>query len=325
MSGGWECKEYPSAFVITSTWRDNPWFPEVLRSEMEDLKRRDIDAYLHVWEGHTRKVLEGAIFADELREAYVQDRITSVPYQRGYPVECFFDLGRGDMTSIWFVQRIGFEFHVIDFYQNRLKHIDHYAKKLQERSYVYGTLWLPHDGKAQQLGSKASIEEQLRALGFHVRITPRLSLTDQINAARTVFPQCFFDEKRTSAEGLHALKHYQYEVRKTDSRTGMIVQTADKPKHDEHSHASSAFCNFAVASGLGSAKSGPCKIAKPAEPGTWHVERLGAWSAARPRSAGLAGKVTHVMLISELKRSSKCSNDRFAEPILCSLGVSRGR
>src|SRR4029077_5819497 len=64
--GGWICKEYPSAYVIKATWRDNPWFPEVLRLEMEDLKRRDLDGYLHVWEGHTRKVLEGAIFADEL-------------------------------------------------------------------------------------------------------------------------------------------------------------------------------------------------------------------------------------------------------------------
>jgi len=258
---GWECKEYPNAFVVTSTWRDNPWFPEVLRSEMEDLKHRDLDAYLHVWEGHTRKVLEGAIFGDELREAFAQDRITSVPYDRTVPVMAIFDLGRSDLTSVWFVQRVGFEWHVIDFYQNRLKLWDHYLRVLQQRGYVYLKLWLPHDGKAKQLGTRMSIEEQTRAAGYDVGIVPRLSDLDKVNAARTVFPSCYFDEKRC-AEGLHALKHYQYEVRKTDPKTGMILQTADKPKHDEHSHASDAFCYFGVASGM-KLKGIDCKIAKP--------------------------------------------------------------
>ncbi len=259
--GAWVCKEYPGAYVIKATWRDNPWFPEVLRSEMEDLRRRDLDAYLHVWEGHTRKVLEGAIFADELRDAFAQDRITSVPYDRTTSVDAYFDLGRSDLTSIWFVQRVGFEFHVVDFYQNRLKHIDHYLRVLQQRGYVYGTIWLPHDARAKTLGTRMSIEEQVAAAGFRKLIVPRMSDVDKINAARSVFPQCFFDAKRCH-EGLHALKHYQYEVRKTDPRTGLILQTADKPKHDEHSHASDAFCYFAIASGL-KTRGVPCKIAKP--------------------------------------------------------------
>lgn len=32
-------------------WSDNPWFPEVLRAEMEACKARDYDLYLHIWEG----------------------------------------------------------------------------------------------------------------------------------------------------------------------------------------------------------------------------------------------------------------------------------
>ena len=176
-------------------------------------------------------------------------------------MDCYFDLGRSDLTSIWFVQRVGFEFHVIDFYQNRLKHIDHYLKMLQQRAYLYGTFWLPHDGKAKLLGTHMSIEEQVKTAGFRTQIVPRLSELDKINAARTVFPGCYFDAKRC-AEGLHALKHFQYEVRKTDPKTGAILTTSDKPKHDEHSHASDAFCYFGVASGLRT-KSPACKIARP--------------------------------------------------------------
>jgi phage terminase large subunit len=45
----------PDAIVRKVNWRDNPYFPEELRREMEYLKSVDYDAYLHVWEGETRK------------------------------------------------------------------------------------------------------------------------------------------------------------------------------------------------------------------------------------------------------------------------------
>lgn len=32
-------------------WSENPWFPAVLRAEMEACKVRDYDLYLHIWEG----------------------------------------------------------------------------------------------------------------------------------------------------------------------------------------------------------------------------------------------------------------------------------
>lgn len=40
-----------NAIVRHITYEDNPWLPEVLREEAENLKRRDPDAYAHVWEG----------------------------------------------------------------------------------------------------------------------------------------------------------------------------------------------------------------------------------------------------------------------------------
>jgi len=45
----------PDAIVRKVNWRDNPYFPEELRREMEYLKSVDYDAYLHVWEGECRK------------------------------------------------------------------------------------------------------------------------------------------------------------------------------------------------------------------------------------------------------------------------------
>lgn len=37
--------------LLTVNYSDNPWFPDVLRLEMEECKRKDYDLYLHVWEG----------------------------------------------------------------------------------------------------------------------------------------------------------------------------------------------------------------------------------------------------------------------------------
>lgn len=245
----------PNAKVCKLTYHDNPWLSATTRELIQHMKETDYDEYLHVYEGHTRQQLEGAIFAEELREALAAGRITKVPYDRSLPVNCYLDLGRSDHTSIWFEQRVGFEHHLIDFYQNRLKHIDHYLKVMQQRGYFYGIIWLPHDGKAKVLGTKMSIEEQVRAAGFTVKIVPKLAITDRINAARTVFPVCYFDEQRCGPEGLRSLKHYQYEV----SEGGRFSLN---PLHNWASDAADAFCYFGVASKQ-RVKSAPCQLELP--------------------------------------------------------------
>jgi phage terminase large subunit len=41
----------PNTVVVQANWRDNPHFPDVLRTEMEYDRKRDPDKYAHVWEG----------------------------------------------------------------------------------------------------------------------------------------------------------------------------------------------------------------------------------------------------------------------------------
>jgi len=50
------------AIVVKANYRDNPWFPDVLREEMEWDKRRDPDKYDHVWMGGYRKNSEARVF-----------------------------------------------------------------------------------------------------------------------------------------------------------------------------------------------------------------------------------------------------------------------
>lgn len=234
----------PGAVVVHLSYRDNPWFPQDLRLEMEHLKATDYDEYLHVYEGNCRVALEGAVYANEIRETIASGRILTVPVERSKPVITFWDLGRGDMTAIWFVQIVGFEYRVVGYYQSSGHVLDHYIAKLEEirlaRKWFYGTAWLPHDGKHQLLASRRTIEQQLQDAGFRTRIVPNISIAEGINAARTIFPRCYFDRDET-AEGLNCLRHYHYGVKeKTGARTR-------EPVHDWSSHGADAWRMMGVA------------------------------------------------------------------------------
>jgi len=222
------------------SWKDNPWFPSTLRAEMEELRERDPDAFQHVYGGHCRYTLDGAIYARELREAQEEGRICSVPYDPIKPVSIYLDLGYHDQTAIWFAQHIAGELRLIDYVEDSQRVFNSYLQQLQSKPYVYDTMWLPHDAKAKELRTGRSIEEIARAAGWRVRIVSKLSVADGINAARTLFPTMWFD-RAACADGLQALRHYRYEV---DAQTGQFSRS---PLHDAASHGADALRACAVA------------------------------------------------------------------------------
>jgi phage terminase large subunit len=233
----------PTGAIVTKiTYRDNPWFSDVLEQERLDTLARSLDDHDHVWEGQTRRVLEGAIFANELRAAYTDNRVMRVPYDMAHPVQTVWDLGRADMTAIWFVQMVGLEFRIIDYYQNRGHALPHYIKALKDRPYSYGAFWLPHDAQNEQLVAERTIEQQVRAAfpGQPVNIVPKTSVVARIDAARTIFNRCVFDADKT-AEGLNVLARWKYKVN-PDTK-----QWSKDPEHDDNSHGGDAFTYMAVA------------------------------------------------------------------------------
>jgi phage terminase large subunit len=251
----------PGAVVVKMNFRDNPWFPDVLQAEMEHLKATDSDAYNHVWEGLCVQNVEGAIYLQELREMDKEGRVTRVPYDRSRPVQTFWDIG-DRFTSVWFAQALPFEYRLIDYLEDESVSLSHYLKEIQSRPYVYSTHWLPHDARAPQLGTGKTIEEQMRSAGFKVSIVPRLLLADGINAARTLFPQCWFDGEKC-ADGIQGLRHYRW------APVGVLGQEKREPLHDWASHPADAFRYFAV--GIQTPKAPIPKSDKPRQ----HVS---AWS-----------------------------------------------
>ena len=234
------------SIVVKINYEDNPFFPEVLRKEMESDKRKNHANYLHVWEGQCKQAVEGAVFAEEMRLAAEQQRLTKVPIQAGVPVQTFWDLGQSDNTAIWFVQIVGMEYRIIDYYQNSGFKMPHYIETLEERAYHYDEHCLPHDAEHDQLAAQSTIKQQLQnairdnpKLGNTVRIVPRVPKKALgIDAARLIFGQCVFDKQKT-ADGLQCLRRYAYAK---DLETGKVSK---EPVHDMWSHGADAFLCFA--------------------------------------------------------------------------------
>ena len=127
------------------------------------------------------------------------------------------------------------ETRLIRYYETTQTTISQILAKMQTFGYVYDTLYLPHDAQNKTLAANGrSIEEIVRAAGYNVRIIDRTPIVDSINAARTIFPKCYFDRENTH-EGLQCLRHYRYDV---NPDTGNFSQ---KPLHDNYSHGADAF------------------------------------------------------------------------------------
>jgi phage terminase large subunit len=224
-----------NSVVQKINWSDNPWFPETLELEKNSLRDRDIESYNTVWEGICRQSVDGAVFAREMQMADLEERITKVPYDPSKPVHAVFDLGWSDATAIWFVQWIGMETRLIRYHEDSQRTISEYLAKMQTYGYVYDTLWLPHDAENKTLAAAGrSIDQIVRAAGYKTKIIPRTPIPDSINAARTLFRNCWFD-RENCADGLQCLRHYRFDV---DPDTKAFSKN---PVHDEYSHGADAF------------------------------------------------------------------------------------
>ncbi len=233
----------PGSWVKKVTYRDNPWFPEVLREEMEHCKATDPDKYDHVWEGNPRLMAQGSYYGKLLKEADEQGRLGKVPVEPNLLVNTAWDLGIADSVAIWFFQyapvgRAG-EWRFIDYYEANGEGLLHYAEVLAKKGYHYGVHVGPHDIAVRELGTGKSRIETARQMGLNFTVAPRLPVIDGIEGARQVLASAWFDKERC-AKGLECLWGYQREY------DDVHQVFKDSPLHDWTSHGADAFRYAAV-------------------------------------------------------------------------------
>ncbi|MEE4302445.1 MAG: PBSX family phage terminase large subunit [Pseudomonadales bacterium] len=201
------------AWIQKVTFEDNPWFPDVLRAEMEDDKATDYEKYLHKWLGELQSYAEGSIYAVQIKRAREEGRILPrIPVVTTTPVHTAWDLGRNDHTAIWFFQHVGPMIRLVDYYQNRMQEPEHYWQVLQGRGYNYGEHLLPHDGGHVKMGmGNRSLIQQFRELGMkNVRRVPRTpEVIVGINRTRQLWSVLQIAEEQCE-DGMDCLIEYAF-------------------------------------------------------------------------------------------------------------------
>ena len=196
------------------------------------------DEYAQEYECSFDAAVKGAYYAHELNAAEAE-RITSVPHDPRLLTHTAWDLGVADSTVIWFYQLVGREVRVIDVLKGEGVGLDWYARKLQDRGYLYGKHYLPHDVEVRELGTGKSRKEVLAGLGIQAEVCPNIPVADGIQAVRMLLPTCWFDKVKCK-EGIEALRMYRrdYDEKRQEFRVA--------PLHDWTSHYADAFRYFAV-------------------------------------------------------------------------------
>jgi hypothetical protein len=240
--------------LLDNSKNNSEWFTEHLnaldcsvftKEELDKIREEYFELYgdYHLFDQEFMTSFDapvmGAYYANHMKRALDDGRITSVPYDEALPVTTAWDLGIGDQMTIWFYQTIGKEIHIIDYYENNSEGIAHYANIVNAKPYSYKKHYWPHDGAARELGTGKSRQEVARDFGLNVEIIPMQSVEDGIEASRNLISKCWFDENKCY-KGIEALKNYS----KDFDETNKVYRT--RPKHDWASHGADAFRQLAI-------------------------------------------------------------------------------
>lgn len=217
------------------------WYVSKEKTQGELMKREHPLSHIEAFE----QSMLGSYYVREMTDARKGKRICSVPYKDGSLVHTFWDLGFNEMTAIWFIQMIGREVHVIDYYENSGEGMMHYADYLKNRkdregnNYRYGEWWAPHDIMVHEYTAGKTRIDMAREVGISFQVGAKTSKPSQIQAVRNMLPLCWFDLERCDI-GIARLDAYRKEW---NDRLGCW---RDTPLKNDDTHGADAFAVAAL-------------------------------------------------------------------------------
>ncbi len=212
-------------FELWQNALNNPnWFTRMLRAsesgiidaeELELLRTNpgsDQATYDQEMECSFTAANRGAFYGEMLLKLEQAGHMRSIPYDPEKRVLLSFDIGYSDSTSIWFFQTNGKELAIIDFWSESGYSVADVLAMLRDKSYQYGTFFLPHDARNKSFQTGKSVRELMQADGCQTSIVASLSVQDGIQAVRATLPNCYFNtDSKDVRDGLNALRMYQRE------------------------------------------------------------------------------------------------------------------
>jgi len=254
-----------NAIVRHVTWKDNPWFPDVLKEEMRRDYAKDPEAANHIWLGAYRQAPHGSYYGKLLAIAFAAGRIKPIAHDPMLPVHAAFDLGVGQNMSVWFSQWApGGDIRVIDYLEGDddavVEGFAWFVRKMKSLPYTYGNVIFPHDGRVHDIATGKTRQEMMEAFGFRVEICPQIGVAEGIDATKRFLSRAYIDA-HNCAPGLKALREYR-ENWDDDRKVSM------GPLKDWTNHAADAMRMLAVS--YEAPKASPVvKKTHHARPGGW--------------------------------------------------------
>lgn len=226
------------AYLCKVTYLDNPDIDEAFVRRALKVMEKDYASYDHIYLGNFDTRHNGAVYAKYVKQEQVRGGVIHDP---AYPVFTAWDLGYDDSTAIWFFQVGINEVFLIDYYEANGEDLKHYAEvcygrqiiveqrndetgeiekwhfgeDLEEhahrKDYNYLAHYGPHDAgnKVIQAGGR-SIMSQAQRLAMKFFVVPQTSRAQSREATRQTLPVCWIN-KKTCADGLHAVMSYKFE------------------------------------------------------------------------------------------------------------------
>jgi phage terminase large subunit len=210
----------------------------IINADELTLARRTMtpEQYEQEYECSFDAAVKGAYYGKDVQQAEADNpkRITNVPHDKSADTFAAWDLGIGDMMSIWIFQIVGHEWHFIRYYENNGFGLDHYVDWIKGMPFKVHKHFLPHDAEARELQTGKNRVEFLEGREFNCEVVPRHNVDDGINAVRMKFNRFWFDTEKTS-RGVDCLRMYRSEF---DEKNDTLKP---RPLHDWASHGADAF------------------------------------------------------------------------------------
>lgn len=193
--------------------------------------------------------VRGAYFSNQLRRMEDQERIKDFIVMTNSKVSTYWDLGVSDKTAIWLMQEIKGVPHMIMYYENHGKNIQHYINFLHDMrekyGFVYGNHYLPHDSQNRSLQTGKSLIDYARELGLRpVKKVKRCKKKmDAIEAARAALDSIVI-HKENCKHGLSCLREYHAEF------YDRIGEYGEAPFRNWATHGADAFMTYAQAKNI---------------------------------------------------------------------------
>lgn len=222
-------EKLPECASLFINFDSNPWFPDVLKIEEQEMAARDPIRHRHVWYGEPLPAVPSAIYFNEIATMERDNRVINMFEDPLLSTYIFMDLGIGDFTSCGVVQRSGGEFRFIDFLENNRESLKWYSDELSNRGYNDAIMVMPHDAYSKSLQTGKSSAEIMESYGWTVEPVGGkagsiiASVEEGIRMTRELMSRTWMDKTRCESLIEH-MKRYQR------NKHG-------HPAHDEHSHA----------------------------------------------------------------------------------------